>query len=654
MPETKDVDGLAHQETAAVESAPGGLISGTTLLENPDAFVDLAGGGPRYEPRETLGEGGMGEVRLCRDARIGREIAMKVIRSDKRDVVALRQRFLREARVQAQLEHPAIVPVYDLGQGEDGAPFFVMRRLRGETLASVVDALAQGDTQAEGRYTRHALLSLFTRVCLAVDYAHARGVVHRDLKPSNVMLGRFGEVYLLDWGVAKVKSASETLDPLRTRESVARLTAAIASDEGAVDVAGGATETGALLGTAGYMAPEQIIGAEVDHQADVYALGTILFELLTLAPLNGSGTTSGLLQRTLRPNLRDVEARLTGANVPPELARICLRATALRPSERHRSARALADEVEAYLAGDRDVELRREQVDRHLSAAAAATERALTPSQGDADQRREALAEIGRALALDPTRAEARALLVKLLTEPPRELPDEVVAATSRQRRANLRRTLVRAAVAYSVAGVAVLALGLLVGVRQPSMLLLAASGWFVTAGVALLTRRTPKLLEGPVPFTSLSVLGASALVGLLYGPLVLAPVVVSLNAAGLVFSGSTRDRRWVTPLAALTIALPVVAAWLGVPPVVRAMGDHLHLDAGALAIPSYMTPLVALVHVGVLVGALLFLGGLRDTSLRAETREQLRTWQLSQLVSSSLSDVSPRRPRKGRRARDA
>ena len=173
------------------------------------ATVDDAGHAVRYRIGDTLGVGGMGEVRRCRDRRIGREVAMKVVRSDAAGLAWMRERFLREARIQGQLEHPCIVPVYDLGMGPDGATYFTMKRVRGATLEDVVDALRAGDPEAERKWSRRRLLSAFSTVCGAVDYAHSRGVVHRDLKPGNVMLGDFGEVYLLDWGLAKVTGEAD-------------------------------------------------------------------------------------------------------------------------------------------------------------------------------------------------------------------------------------------------------------------------------------------------------------------------------------------------------------------------------------------------------------------------------------------------------------
>src|SRR5664279_1075390 len=184
----------------------------------------------RYRLAGSLGHGGMGEVLLATDTQIDREVAIKRMLIDPTGPAVAR--FLREAKVQGRLDHPAIVPVYELAHDTEGRPFFVMKRLVGVTLADVL-ARHTGDL----RYTRQKLLRAFADVCLAVELAHSRGVIHRDLKPANIMLGDFGEVYVLDWGIARV--VGET-DP--------ELHSPATGDQQL-------TQAGAILGTPGYMAP---------------------------------------------------------------------------------------------------------------------------------------------------------------------------------------------------------------------------------------------------------------------------------------------------------------------------------------------------------------------------------------------------------------
>lgn len=189
----------------------------------------------------------MGKVLLAHDARIGRDVAVKVLHPDRELAPEERERFLREAQVQGQLEHPSIVPVYDIDRRADGTTFFTMRRVVGRTLGAILDDLRTGTS----KYTQRELLQAFVTICLTIDYAHTRGVVHRDLKPANLMLGDFGEVYVLDWGLARILDGSET--------------AGVAS-------ASRLSMPGSMMGTPLYMAPEQMADPDVGPGADIFSL----------------------------------------------------------------------------------------------------------------------------------------------------------------------------------------------------------------------------------------------------------------------------------------------------------------------------------------------------------------------------------------------
>jgi serine/threonine-protein kinase len=361
----------------------------TVVPRRPSSAAPLSLPPAGYQIGELIGRGGMGEVLAAHDQRIGREVAIKRMRSDHPDGEQL-ARFLREARIQARLDHPAIVPVHELGTDEAGRPYFTMKRVSGRTLAQ---------RMADGA-SLQALLRAFIDVCRAVDLAHSRAVIHRDLKPANIMMGDYGEVYVLDWGVARVLTDD-------TRHSVADIETL---DDG--------TQTGALLGTPGFMAPEQIKGLPVTQPADVYALGAILFEILSGESLHPRGQSA--IESTLTSPQEAPARRRLDRVIPPELDAACFAALAEDAVDRP-TARQLADRVQAYLDGDRDLEQRRKIAAEQLALANDAL-------AGDApDARATAIRRAARALALDPESTEAAALLTQLIVEPPEALPPELV-----------------------------------------------------------------------------------------------------------------------------------------------------------------------------------------------------------------------------------
>lgn len=286
----------------------------------------------RYEVLSVLGTGGMGEVLLCHDRNIGRDVAMKVIRKS-HEMSPRRWRFIREARVQGQLEHPAVVPLYDLGLDPDGNLYFTMKRIRGKSLKTVLAEQLAGTN--DPRFSRRRLLSRFTQVCLAVDFIHSAGVIHRDLKPTNVMLGDFGEVYVLDWGIAKLLTS--------TRND---------RERPLIDASGASvTGRGSVLGTPRYMAPEQLRG-EVDAvgpRSDVYSLGAILFEILTLEKVHAQEQMQGRLLSVLSTDGAKPSERAPWRNIPAALDAICVAATRQKPADRFASASAMSNAIETFL-----------------------------------------------------------------------------------------------------------------------------------------------------------------------------------------------------------------------------------------------------------------------------------------------------------------
>jgi serine/threonine protein kinase len=291
-------------------------------LKHVAEWPDLAE--TKYRLLEELGRGGMGTVYLAEDRVLGRKVALKVVGTAASDPGAA-ARMLREARVIARLEHPGIVPVHDAGTLPDGRIFYAMKRVDGRRL----DEIAPESTLPDR-------LRVFQRICDAVAFAHAHGVLHRDLKPENVMVGPFGEVLVMDWGMARVlEEGSDTpVGTLRAGPPTA-------------------TAQGAIVGTPAYMAPEQAEGRndDVSPSTDVYALGAILYFLLTLRPpFEGE---AALRRARGEPRLAPVPPRRVDASAPRPLEAVAGRAMAVEPADRYVSVEEVAAEVARYLDGER-------------------------------------------------------------------------------------------------------------------------------------------------------------------------------------------------------------------------------------------------------------------------------------------------------------
>lgn len=273
-------------------------------------------GATKYRIVEELGRGGMAIVYLAEDTELGRQVAVKVLNTDIA-TPGIAPRMRREAEIIARLEHPGIVPVHDVGELPDGSVFYVMKLVRGNRL----------DQYLSESVPLNERLRLFRTACEAIAFAHTNGVLHRDLKPQNIMIGAFGEVLILDWGIAKVlrhcdfnSPASDSILPIRTRRT----------QDQQPD-----TAHGTILGTPDYMAPEQARGDvdRVDERSDVYSLGCILFYLLTdSAPV-------------------DARPRSINSRIPKPLESICLKAMAAIPEKRYESAIKLAEDIGSFLAG---------------------------------------------------------------------------------------------------------------------------------------------------------------------------------------------------------------------------------------------------------------------------------------------------------------
>ena len=319
-------------------SEPGPVIRPSSA-EIPDPEL-------RSTRLQLLGEiarGGMGAVLKGRDADLGRDLAVKILLEAHRDKPEMVRRFIEEAQIAGQLQHPGIVPVYELGAFGDRRPYFAMKLVKGHTLAEI---LASRKSLDEGL---PRLLSIFESICQTMAYAHARGVIHRDLKPSNVMVGSFGEVQVMDWGLAKVLPRGGTVDDASAGHTTDQGTV-IATARGDMD--SDLSRAGSVMGTPSYMAPEQARGEidQVDERADVFALGSIFCELLSGQPAF-TGRNSGEIQRKAsRGELADAIARLDQNQLGHDPELIALGKACLSPErdDRPKNASKIADRMSLY------------------------------------------------------------------------------------------------------------------------------------------------------------------------------------------------------------------------------------------------------------------------------------------------------------------
>jgi CRP-like cAMP-binding protein/tRNA A-37 threonylcarbamoyl transferase component Bud32 len=303
----------------------------------PAAAVTVAEAAPpatRLVDEGEIAEGGMSSVHKVRDGLIERHAAMKIL-ADRVHPEA-RVRFLREAQITGQLDHPNIVPIYDIGQTPDGAPCFTMKLVRGRTLAEVL----RGGGGAAGRGARdlEVLLKILVTVCDAVSFAHSRGVIHRDLKPDNVMIGSHGQVYVMDWGCAYV------LDD----EQLARVPGVDVAERVRCPRVPELEEEGTVIGTAAYMPPEQAWGrtAESGPRSDVFGLGAILYHVLSGAPPHGGAGDA--IERAQRCEIAPLAP---GKRSPRSLCRIAMKALARDPERRHLTVEALKHDLERVISG---------------------------------------------------------------------------------------------------------------------------------------------------------------------------------------------------------------------------------------------------------------------------------------------------------------
>jgi serine/threonine-protein kinase len=550
-----------------------------------------------YAFGKVIGRGGVGEVMEAHDLRIGRDVAIKRLRTPRptEDEV---MRFLREARIQARLDHPSVPPVHELGKDKEGRPFFTMKRLVGVTLLEMLQA---------PQSNRARLLRAFADVCLGIEFAHSRGIVHRDLKPANIMLGDFGDVYILDWGLSRVVG-----------EAVAEV---VHDDIDSLEV-----KTGDVLGTPGYMAPEQLQhAAEAGRPADIYALGSILFELLAGEPVHPRGPNA-LVSTLSGEAMTQPAKRRPERGIPPELDALCSAMLVMDPTLRP-TARRVAERVQAYLDGDRDVARRKEMaVDLVWNARHAFGE-------GD---RGEAMRTAGRALALDPQSNGAAELVTTLMLEPPVEPPPELRAALRSSDEVAISRHARTSILAYAAIS-SFLPIAAWNGVRKWDAVLGVFLSSLAMAFAAFRIVRQPRRAFG---WMLAYAIGNALLMGAMtrmLGPFTFVPamccVIVMSAAAYPHFSGA---RAWaLIGIICVGFLVPIGLEEAGV--ITRTwdiVGNDLVNHPGALAVQGTAT-IILLVVATVATIAIAGLHAARIYGVNREAQHQLATqaWHLRQLL---------------------
>ncbi|NQV27191.1 MAG: serine/threonine protein kinase [Rhodopirellula sp.] len=313
------------------------ILSGT----DPDLPDSFSNDFSKYTDFKELARGGNALLRSCWDAIMGRKVALKTLLPKASENQRERRRFLREARVTAQLAHPATVPVYEIGKTEAGELYFTMKCIAGENLFKILQRLSWGDKEAEEEYPLHILIDMLIQASQALAYAHVHGVIHRDVKPENIWIGKFGEVVLLDWGVAKVWGQSDK-DAVPTEGLEHRL--ATSKDEQLQTL----TLDGQRPGTPLYMSPEAVLGhRNIDERTDIFSFGVLMYEMLTFSEPFRGPTIRHTFDNIINFSPPPLQTKAPSRNIPEALNRIVLKAIEKEPDARYQSMLDMIDDLRA-------------------------------------------------------------------------------------------------------------------------------------------------------------------------------------------------------------------------------------------------------------------------------------------------------------------
>ena len=612
---TQAEPGLA--ETAMTTAPRAAAVLALGSLDGSHALGSALGSINRYTLGDLLGRGGMGEVLSADDHNLDRRVALKRMREQRSAADAAR--FLREAKIQARLDHPAIVPIYEIGYDTDGAPFFSMKQLTGQALDQVLR-----QPVLDGK-----LLRKFVDVCLAVDFAHQRGVVHRDLKPSNIMLGDFGEVYVLDWGIARLLDGG---DPLATTGELewgqsdveAAFAAAAVAAAQAEATPTQLTATGALVGTPGFMAPEQLTGLPASTASDAYALGCILFELLAGEPLHPMGAAA--LTHTLVGDDRDPLLRAPQREIAPELASLCVAMTQSEPAKRP-SARNIAESLQHFLDGDRDLKT------RQLLAAQMVAEAQAHLLDGGGEARAAAMRKAARAISLNPDSTDATAVIASLLQPPKGPLPAQLKASVERLEEVEIGNQT-RGALLACLPYLMVLPVLLWQGVTDWWWFALFSATASLQAVFAVYFLRNPSArpVWAPIIVNMLFI----ALSARMFGPWMLMPTLAVGIISGLSAFPPLMDRPWLVSGSVIVGAMtPIVLEALGVlAPTWQFFDNGLASRSGVLQLGGTST-LVLVITFNVVM---ILITGMYSRAIARQRRRavealEYQSWHLRQML---------------------